>query len=60
MILRANLKYEYPNEPTYIATKEYRIERSEVEEDISTIMEKAAEFHRSLQENREPPVILTL
>ena len=60
VILRANLKYEYPNEPTYIATKEYRIERSEVEEDISTIMEKAAEFHRSLQENREPPVILTL
>ena len=60
VILRANLKYERPDEPLYIATKEYRIERSEVEEDIATIMEKAGEFAKSLKENKEPPVILTL
>lgn len=58
--LRANLKYQFPNEPLYIATKDYHIERSEVEEDISTIMEKAAEFAESLKKNIEPPLILTL
>ena len=58
--LRANLKYQFPNEPLRIITNDYHIERSEVEEDIATIMEKAAEFAESLEKNEEPPVILTL
>jgi len=58
--LRANLKYQFPNEPLRIITNDYHIERSEVEEDIATIMEKAAEFAESLEKNQEPPVILTL
>lgn len=58
--LRANLKYQFPDEPVKIWTKDYHIERSEVEEDISTIMEKAAEFAESLEKNQEPSVILTL
>ena len=58
--LRANLKYQFPNEPLYIAVKDYHIERSEVKEDIATIMEKAAYFAESLEKNIEPPVILTL
>ena len=58
--LRANLKYQFPNEPLRIITNDYHIERSEVEEDIATIMEKAAEFHKALEEGHEPPVILTL
>lgn len=58
--LRANLKYQFPDEPVKIWTKDYHIERSEVEEDISTIMEKAAEFAESLEKNIEPPVILSL
>ena len=58
--LRANLKYQFPDEPVKIWTKDYHIERSEVEEDITTIMEKAAEFAESLEKNIEPPLILTL
>ena len=58
--LRANLKYQFPNEPLRIITNDYHIERSEVEEDIATIMEKAAEFAESLEKNIEPSVILTL
>lgn len=58
--LRANLKYQFPDTPLRIETRDYHIERSEVEEDIATIMEKAAEFAESLKKNIEPPVILTL
>ena len=60
VFLRANLKYDYPDSPLRIVTKDYYIERSEVEEDITTIMEAAAEFHKSLKENKEPPLILSL
>lgn len=60
VILRANLKYERPDEPLYIATKEYRIERSEVEEDIATVMEAAEEFARALKKGEEPPVRLII
>jgi putative phage-type endonuclease len=58
--LRANLKYQFPDSPLRIETRDYHIERSEVEEDISTIMEKAAEFAESLEKNIEPPLLLTL
>lgn len=58
--LRANLKYQFPNEPLKIITNDYHIERSEVEEDISTIMKAAAEFAESLKKNEEPPLILSL
>lgn len=58
--LRANLKYQFPDSPLYIATKDYHIERSEVEADITMIMEAAAEFHKALKENKEPPLILSL
>lgn len=60
VILRANLKYQFPDTPLHIVTRDYRIERSEVEEDIATIMEKAAEFAESLEKNIEPPLLLTL
>ena len=58
--LRANLKYHFSDSPLHIITKDYHIERSEVAEDIALIMEKAAEFHKSLKDNNEPPLILTL
>lgn len=58
--LRANLKYQFPESPLRIETRDYHIERSEVEEDIATIMEKAAEFAESLEKNIEPPLLLTL
>ena len=60
VILRANLKYEKPDSPLYVATKEYRVERSEVEEDIEMVMEKAAVFAEALRKGKEPSLILTL
>ena len=58
--LRANLKYQFPDEPLRIITQDYHIERSEVEDDIQTVMQKAAEFAELLEKNIEPPTLLTL
>ena len=58
--LRANLKYQFPDEPLRIITQDFHIERSEVEQDIATIMEAAAEFHKALEEGNEPSLILSL
>jgi len=58
--LRANLKYQFPDEPLKIWTQDYHIERSEVEDDIQTVMQKAAEFAELLEKNIEPPTLLTL
>lgn len=58
--LRANLKYQFPNEPLKIITNDYHIERSEVEEDISTIMQSASNFAESLEKNEQPPLFLSL
>ena len=58
--LRANLKYDYPDSELYISTRDYHIERSEVEEDIEMVMEKAAVFAEALRKGKEPSLILTL
>ena len=58
--LRANLKYQFSEEAPYTVTRDYHIERSEVEEDIATIMEMTAMFAKSLEENKEPSLLLTL
>ena len=58
--LRANLKYEFPDKPIKIWTKDYHIERSEVEEDIEIVMEAASQFAEQLKKNEEPPVRLIL
>ena len=58
--LRANLKYDYPDSDLYISTRDYHIERTEVEEDIEMVMEKAAVFAEALRKNKEPPLLLTL
>lgn len=57
--LRARLRYEYPDN-RYVVERDYHIERSEVEDDISMIMEATAKFHKSLEENKEPSLILTI
>ena len=57
--LRARLRYEFP-EKVFITERDYHIERSEVEDDISMIMEATAKFHKSLKENKEPSLILTI
>lgn len=38
--------------------RHYRIERADVQEDIDYLMEKGAEFHRYIVEDREPPLVL--
>lgn len=58
--LRANLKYDFPDSELYISTRDYHIERSEVEEDIEMVMEKAAVFAEALRKNKEPSLLLTL
>lgn len=60
VFLRANLKYEKPDSPLYVATKEYYVNRSEVEPDIELVMSKAKEFHDCLKNGVEPPLTLTL
>ena len=56
-ILKAQLKSEFDGE-LYIQTKHYRIERSDVQEDIDYIMRKGAEFWEYVQKDVEPPLIL--
>ena len=58
--LRANLKYDFPDSPLKIFTKDYHIERSEVEEDIEIVMQKAANFAYLLKHDITPPTLLTL
>lgn len=60
VFLRANLKYEKPDSPLYVATKEYYVNRSEVEADIELVMSKAKEFHDCLKNGVKPPLTLTL
>lgn len=58
--LRANLKYEFPDSPLHIITRDYHIERSEVEGDIITVMQAARDFAKALKTNTPPPLLLTL
>lgn len=60
VIVKAQLKYEYEGSEPYAITKHYRIERSEVEQDISELMEKAKEFSEYIEKDIEPPVILNI
>lgn len=57
--LRARLKYEFPDNK-YVIERDYHIERSEVEEDIETIMQAASAFAEALRKNKEPSLLLTL
>ena len=58
--LRAHLKYQIPEKDLYISIRDYHIERSEVEEDIEMVMEKAGEFAKALKDNNPPALLLTL
>ena len=58
--LRANLKYDFPDSQLHIITRDYHIEKFDVEADIMTIMEEAAKFSESLKNNTPPPTLLTL
>lgn len=57
--LRAHLKY-YPEAISKIVMTDYHIERSEVEEDITAVMQAAADFADLLKNNTPPSLLLTL
>lgn len=56
-ILKAQLKYDYGDDVMCI-TKHYRIERTEVEQDIRYLTEKEKEFWECVREDRKPALIL--
>ena len=61
--LSAILRFQTsPDKPMYITIRDYHIERTDegVEEDIETIMEATANFHKALKNNEQPPLILNL
>ena len=60
VFLRANLKYEMPDKDLSIITRDFHIERSEVEEDIAIVMKAATDFAERLKKNEEPPLLLSL
>ena len=56
-VLKAQLKYDYGDDVMCV-TKEYRIERTEVEQDIRYLAEKEKEFWECVKEDRKPALIL--
>ncbi|MDO5016559.1 MAG: YqaJ viral recombinase family protein [Eubacteriales bacterium] len=57
VVLRAQLKYQYPEE-LKIVTREYRIERSQVEEDMRVLLAAEIAFWEFIQRKEEPALIL--
>lgn len=57
VVLKAQLKSEFKGE-IYLQTKHYKIERSEVLEDIRYLEQAEKSFFKSVQEDRKPNLIL--
>lgn len=58
-ILKARLRWEArEDKEVYCQIKHYKIERSEVEEDIELLAEAEEKFYKSVQENKRPDLIL--
>lgn len=57
-VLKAQLKFEFGNGDIMLQTKHYKIERSDVEEDIRYLETKEKEFWKCVQERRRPALIL--
>lgn len=57
-ILKAQLKYEFPGGDIMLQTRHYKIERSEVEDDISYLARNEADFWRNVQAKKKPALLL--
>lgn len=58
-VLKAQLKYDYGTpEDLFIQTKHYKVERSEVEEDIQILANKEREFWEHVEADKKPPLML--
>ena len=56
-VLKAQLKYEFDGD-IYLQTKHYKIERSEVEEDIKLLESSERRFWQQVQERKRPGLLL--
>jgi hypothetical protein len=56
-ILKAQLKYQFDSEP-YLQTRHYRIERSDVEEDIKLLAVEEKKFADCLKKKKKPGLVL--
>lgn len=56
-VLKGQLKFEVDSE-MWLQTKHYKIERSEVREDIEFLKEKESEFWQHVQQDNPPALIL--
>lgn len=57
-VLKAQLKYEFQGGEIMLQTKHYKIERSEVQEDIAYLMQKEADFWKCVKSKRKPALLL--
>lgn len=57
-ILKAQLKYEFPGGDIMLQTRHYKIERSEVEDDISYLAWNEANFWKNVQARKKPALLL--
>lgn len=56
-VLKAQLKYDFDDE-AYLQTRHYKIERSDVQEDIDFLVSAEKKFWQDIQEKRMPDFIL--
>lgn len=56
--LKAQLKYEFQGGDIMLQTKHYKIERSEVQEDIAYLMQKEADFWMNVRYKKKPALLL--
>lgn len=57
-VLKAQLKYEFQGGDIMLQTKHYKIERSEVAEDIAYLSQKEADFWKNVQSRKKPALLL--
>ena len=57
-VLKAQLKYEFQGGDIMLQTKHYKIECSEVQEDIAYLMQKESDFWKNIQAKKKPALLL--
>lgn len=57
-VLKAQLKYEFQGGEIVLQTRHYKVERSEVQEDIDYLAKKEADFWESVKKKKKPALLL--
>lgn len=58
VVLKAQLKYEYSSGEIVLHTRHYKIERTDVEDDIKFLMQKEREFWKHVTTMKKPALVL--